>query len=172
MNIYINRYSRLFLSTLCLLGVFCVSSCDALDEAPDNRTEIDTPDKVRKFLTSGYPVSTPAVICELCGDNFVDNNVVLAATHNDAFSIFHEEAYKWEDITNYNTSEQDTPYQVWEAYYAGIAVANHAIKAMQEMSSDPAKDTQLAHSWGEAHLLRAYLHFVLTSFAELEVNCS
>jgi len=142
-------------------------SCSALDDAPDNRTEIDSADKVRKLLTSGYPVSTPAVICELCGDNFVDNNVVLQATHNDAYAVFHEEAYQWDDITNYNTSEQDTPYQVWEAYYQGIAVANHAIKAMLEMCNDPANDPEFAHSWGEAHLLRAYLHFVLVNvFAE------
>ena len=159
-----NIYSLFAISLLCTMGL---SSCTALDEAPDNRTEIDYADKVRKFLTSGYPVATPAVICELSGDNLVDNNVVLAATHNDAFALFHEQAYKWEDINNYNTGEDDTPYQVWEAYYAGIAVANHAIKAMQEMSKDPAKDLQFAHSWGEAHLLRAYLHFVLVNvFAE------
>lgn len=159
-----NIYSLFAISLLCTMGL---SSCTALDEAPDNRTEIDSADKVRKFLTSGYPVATPAVICELSGDNLVDNNVVLAATHNDAFALFHEQAYKWEDINNYNTGEDDTPYQVWEAYYAGIAVANHAIKAMQEMSKDPAKDLQFAHSWGEAHLLRAYLHFVLVNvFAE------
>ena len=152
---------------ICVLGIMSICSCTALDDAPDNRTEIDSAEKVRKFLTSGYPVATPAVICELSGDNFVDNNVVLAATHNDAYAIFHEETYQWKDITNYNTGEQDTPYQVWEAYYAGIAVANHAIKAMKEMCDDPAKDPEFAHSWGEAHLLRAYLHFVLVNvFAE------
>lgn len=159
-----NIYS---LYAICLLCIMCVCSCTALDEAPDNRTEIDNAEKVRKLLTSGYPISTPAVVCELSGDNYVDNNVVLAATHNDAYSIFHDETYQWTDITNYNTSEQDTPYQVWEAYYAGIAVANHAIRAMKEMSDDPAHDPEFAHSWGEAHILRAYLHFVLVNvFAE------
>lgn len=144
-----------------------LTSCDALDEAPDNRTEIDTPEKVRLLLTSGYPVAVPAVICELSGDNLVDNNVVLAATHNDAYKLFHDQAYKWENITNYQIDDDDTPYAVWEAYYQGISVANHAIRAMKEMSSDPAHDTELAHSWGEAHVLRAYLHFVLVNvFAE------
>jgi hypothetical protein len=38
---------------------------------------------------------------------------------------------------------------------------------MLEMSDDPANDLELAHSWGEAHVLRAYLHFVLVNtFAE------
>ena len=159
-----NIYS---LFALCLLCIVTVCSCTALDEAPDNRTEIDNPEKVAKLLTSAYPVSVPAVICELSGDNLVDNNVVVPATHNDAYAKFHEQAYEWEDIDNYSTGEDDSPYTVWEAYYQGIAVANHAIEAMLEMSEDPAHDRELSHSWGEAHLLRAYLHFVLVNvFAE------
>lgn len=167
-NKYMNRVvSRSNLYVLCLLCALVVSSCDALDEAPDNRTEIDSPEKVRKLLTSGYPVSVPAVICELSGDNLVDNNVVVPATHNAPFSLFNEQAYKWENIDNYSTDENDTPYAVWEAYYQGIAVANHAIQSMKEMSNNPAHDRELAHSWGEAHLMRAYFHFVLVNvFAE------
>lgn len=159
-----NIYS---LFTVCLLCIVSLCSCTALDEAPDNRTEIDNVDKVSKLLTSAYPVSIPAVICELSGDNLVDNNVCVPATHNDAYAHFHEQAYEWEDIDNYSTGEDDTPYTIWESYYQGIAVANHAIEAMLEMSKDPAHDRELAHSWGEAHLLRAYLHFVLVNvFAE------
>ena len=38
---------------------------------------------------------------------------------------------------------------------------------MKEMSSDPAHDSKLSFSWGEAHLLRSYCHFVLVNvFAE------
>lgn len=155
------------LFVICLFSIMGLCSCTALDEAPDNRTEIDSVDKVRKLLTSAYPLSTPAVICELSGDNMLDDNVVVPATHNDPYYAFHGQAYKWEDIDNYSTGEDDTPYTVWEAYYQGIAVANHAIAAMREMSSDPANDRELAHSWGEAHVLRAYLHFVLVNvFAE------
>ena len=159
-----NIYS---LIPLCLLCIVTICSCKDLDEAPDNRTEIDNPDKVSKLLTSAYPVSVPAVVCELSGDNLVDNNVCVPATHNDPYAKFHEQAYEWEDIDNYSTGEDDTPYTIWESYYQGIAVANHAIEAMLEMSKDPAHDPELAHSWGEAHLLRAYLHFVLVNvFAE------
>ena len=157
-------YSLFAICALCIAGV---TSCTELDEAPDNRTEIDTVDKIQKLLTSGYPVCVPAVLCELSSDNFVDDNVVVPATHNDAYADFHEQAYAWEEVDNYSTNEDDTPYAVWEANYQGIAVANHAIQAMLQMSNDPANDTELAHSWGEAHLLRAYLHFVLVNvFAE------
>lgn len=138
------------------IGLFiCASSAvytactDKLDEDPDSRwIKIDSPTKVSQLLTSGYPSSVPAVICELMGDNLVDNNVVVPATHKDAFSLFHEEAYKWEDINSYSSGDDDTPLEVWDKYYFGIAVANHAIAAMKEMSEDPATDPELSHSWG------------------------
>jgi len=165
MNTYIKRIIEW--PSLCLLCAFCLVSCNALDEAPDNRTEIDTVEKIQLLLTSGYPLSSPALICELSGDNMLDGNVVVPATHVDAYYEFHEQAYMWEDIDNYSTGEDDTPYTVWETYYQGIAVANHAIQSMREMSEDPAHDRELAHSWGEAHILRGYLHFVLAGlFAE------
>ena len=136
------------------VGLLFASCSDKLDEQPDSRwIHIDSSDKVANLLTSGYPSSVPAVICELMGDNLVDNNVVVPATHNDAYSLFHEEAYKWEDINSYSTSEDDTPLEIWDKYYFGIATANHAIQAMKEMSADPAHDPELAHSWGEAHIM-------------------
>lgn len=90
-----------------------VSCSDKLDEVPDNRTEIDTQEKVALLLTSGYPTAVPAVIGELSGDNLVDNNVILPnANKHDADRMFHDEIYRWGDIRNYNTGDDDTPYQV------------------------------------------------------------
>lgn len=162
------------IKTLLLAGflacsfVTALTSCESeLDEVPDNRTEIDSPQKVQLLLVSGYPQATPAVMCELFGDNFVDNNVVKPGIHRSPDRDWHSEGYAWEDVNNYSTGDDDTPYQTWEHYYKGIATANHAIRAMKEMSSDPATDPELSHSWGEAHVLRAYLHFVLVNvFAE------
>ena len=161
-----NIYRFLF---VCLFGIMNVCSCvNKLDEVPESTwIQIDSPDKVASLLTSGYPKAVPAVICELMGDNLVDNNVVVPATHNDAYSLFHEEAYKWEEIKSYGTSEDDTPLEVWDRFYMGIATANHAIEAMKELSADPANDPDLSFSWGEAHVMRAYFHFVLVNvFAE------
>ncbi len=161
---YINKF--LFAGLLsCGLAVTFTSCADKLDEDPDSRwIKIDSPQKVSQLLTSGYPSSVPAVVCELMGDNLVDNNVVVPATHNDAYDQFHEEAYKWEDITHYSSGTDDTPLEVWDKYYFGIATANHAIAAMQEMSKDPAHDPEISYSWGEAHLMRAYFHFVLVNY--------
>ena len=161
------RYDILTKMSAVALALSGLVACNDLDEMPDNRTEMDTAEKIQQLLTSAYPQAVPAVICELSSDNLVDNNVVLNATHNDAYSKFNDEAYKWDDINNYSTSEDDTPYQVWEAYYSGVAVCNHAIYAMQELSDNPAGDPSLSASWGEALVLRAYLHFVLVNvFAE------
>lgn len=161
----------IYILSMIAVGAVFTSCADKLDEVPDNRTEIDSPEKVRELLTSAYPVMSPAVVLELSGDNLVDDNVVVPTTHNDPYEKFHEEAYQWKDINNYSIGADDTPYQVWEAYYAGISVCNHAIEAMKEMSSDPANDVQLSHSWGESHVLRAYLHFILVNiFAEAYKN--
>ena len=161
----IKKYAWRALVCCCMTATF--TACDKLDEVPDNRTDIDDADKIAKLLVSAYPGGLPAVICELSGDNLVDNNVVVPATHNGAYSAWHDEAYMWEDITNYSTGEQDTPYQTWEACYEGIATANHAIEAMKVLSTDPKNDPEYSHSWGEAHMLRAWLHFTLLNvFAE------
>jgi len=160
----INKY--LFACTVCCgLSIVFTACEDKLDEDPDSRwIKIDTPEKVSELLTSGYPKSVPAVVCELMGDNLVDNNVVVPATHNDAYDDFHEEAYKWENINSYSSDTDDTPLEVWDKYYFGIATANHAIAAMREMSDNPANDPQISYSWGEAHLMRAYFHFILVNF--------
>ena len=172
MKMKIKNYTAAWLVGSAIIAAPLLSSCtDKLDEVPDNRTFIDSPEKVNQLLTSAYPISTHAVICELSGDNYVDDNVVVPFTHNDAYDAFHEEAYQWKDINNYSINSDDTPYQIWESYYAGISVCNHAIAAMQEMSADPAHDPNLSHSWGEAHVLRAYLHFILVGvFAEAYKN--
>lgn len=155
------KNSKIYTLMLALLAAMSIQSCDQLDEVPDNRTEIDDPDKVALLLTTAYPKSTPALVCELSADNYVDDNIVVAATNNSAYEPFHDELYQWKDVTNYAIGQSDTPYQVWEEYYAGIAGCNSAIAAMEEMSADPANDPALRASWGEAHALRAYLHFTL-----------
>lgn len=146
-------------------------SCAGLDELPDNRTLMDSPDKIIKLMTSAYPRSSHAVLCEYSGDNLLDDNVVVPNCHAAAYSEWIDEAYQWKDIKNYSPNSDDTPYTVWEEYYHGISVCNHAIAAMEQISINPAKDPTLAGTWAEAHVLRAYLHFILVNmFAESYKN--
>lgn len=152
--------------SLCLAA--CVlTGCSELDELPDNRTEIDNAEKVAKLMTSAYPTTHYAALCEFCTDNIVDNNVCVKSTHKSAYYDWHDEAFRWKAINNYSVNSDDTPYQVWQDYYAGISVCNHAIEAMQKMTPNPTADKDIAGTWAEAHILRAYLHFILVNiFAE------
>ena len=49
------------------------ASCDKfLDEVPDTRTEIDTPEKVQELLVSAYPNALYMDIAETMSDNAGD----------------------------------------------------------------------------------------------------
>lgn len=148
-----------------------IVSCNGLDELPDNRTIMNSPDKLASLMISAYPASSYAVLCEYSGDNLLDDNVIVPSTHSSAYDNWMDEMYEWRDVKNYSVNTDDTPYQVWDSYYKSISVCNHAIAAMEKMSSDPAKDLTLAPIWGEAHVLRAYCHFILVNlFAETYKN--
>ena len=48
-------------------------ACDKfLDKNPDSRVELDTAEKVQKFLVSAYPSVSPAVLTEFSSDNIDD----------------------------------------------------------------------------------------------------
>lgn len=129
-----------------------MASCNKfLDVMPDNRAELDTAEKIGKFLTDAYGGRTFYTIAELSSDNmdyfgerYTDNK-------------FQEETCWWQDSTE--SGNADSPHAVWENYYRMIAVANIALAAIEELG-----DTQeLAPYKGEALIARAYNHFVLAN---------
>lgn len=153
-----------YMLALPALMLAMVSCSDFLDETPDNRTEIDSAQKVKLLLTSAYPVSSPAVICELSADTYEDNNVLLTATHNSAYSAWHDEAFAWKNIVNYSSGDDDTPYQVWDGYYQGIAVCNQALESLEQVKKNGKIEQKVYDRLrGEALVLRAYLHFTLVN---------
>ena len=47
-------------------GSLILAACnDFLDELPDNRTELDTPDKINRLLVSAYPSRSFTRMCEI-----------------------------------------------------------------------------------------------------------
>jgi len=150
--------------------LLAMASCsDVLDEMPDNRTEIDTPEKVRQLMASAYPEGNPALIRELLSDNIVDNNVEVAGCHKSSYSMYQEELFQFEDAVTYTTGEDDTPYQVWETFYHSIATCNHALRAIREIEKDyPAQASSLSASKGEALVVRAWSHFELVNLFALQ----
>ena len=78
------------ISRIMLLGAgsLTLAACnDFLDELPDNRTELDTPDKINRLLVSAYPSRSFTRMCEIASDNCDDMgannpNTSLLLEHN------------------------------------------------------------------------------------------
>ena len=69
---------------------------------PDDRTVIDSPDKVKELLVSAYPQAHYMLFAEFMSDNTEDKGSWL-------YSIYprrQEEAYNWEVVSE---ETQDTP---------------------------------------------------------------
>jgi hypothetical protein len=133
---------------------FCGGCNDFLDTVPDNRTEIDTEDKISMLLTSAYPKANYAMVANVMGDGMGPRRDYTGQGSDNG--MLNEAAYYWED-TPLRTN--DSPYGVWNGLYAGIAVANHALAAIEAMPNPQKLKNQRA----EALLCRAFGHFLLVN---------
>ncbi|MBQ9646339.1 MAG: RagB/SusD family nutrient uptake outer membrane protein [Prevotella sp.] len=134
--------------TLCF-GAVALASCDEyLDELPDDRAELDTELKITQLLVSAYPSCTNSLVAEFMSDNVDDNGRGYSAP------VILEDLYKFKD-----TSEEgnDTPYFIWNGYYASVATVNQALEAAEALGNP----VSLRGSIAEAKLIRAYSMFNL-----------
>lgn len=152
--------NKSILYTFLLTFALTVTACDSfLDTLPDNRTQLNNQKKIAQLLVSAYPKANYSVLAELSSDNFVDNNSILPVLLS-SFEKMHEEIYAWQPVTS--STQEDSPSYVWENCYAAVAAANHALRAIDELSaSDSTLD--LSAQKGEALLCRAYSHFILAN---------
>ena len=126
--------------------MLALASCDSyLDKLPDDRAEVNSLDKAKKFLVSAYPNHSPNFVFFISGDNVSDNGVLYNAQPNQM------NAYKWQPI---ETENNDDPKQVWNANYEAAAVANMALEAL---AGDESADAQALRA--EALLCRAFAMF-------------
>lgn len=127
------------------------SSCENfLSEIPDNRTQIDTPEKISELLVNAYPSANYMEFTETMTDNVFDSGD-LSLTN-----LFNTQNYNWDVPIRVDT---DTPAAYWEACYTAIAHANQALASIKELGDTK----QLEPQKGEALLCRAYAHFMLVS---------
>lgn len=134
------------------LVLMCFTSCDKfLDEVPDNRTELDTDEKITKLLVSGYASHIFALTTEMMSDNVDEKESALTS-----FSMLQEQMYAWEDIVEVGN---ESPKTVWERYYGAIAAANQALQAIEEQGNPERLNPQR----GEALMIRAFHHFYLVN---------
>lgn len=129
-----------------------LTACDRyLDVMPDNRAEVDSPDKVTKLLVAAYPMHCANVMEEMASDNATDNGSNYTVEDK-----VHEEAYLWEPTYN---DDDEGAKGIWDSFYGAIANANLALQAIEDMG-DP---SDLSGAKAEALLCRAFSHFRLAS---------
>jgi hypothetical protein len=151
------KNNKKILFVIFLFSLFVVSCDEFLDETPDNRTEVDTAEKVRKILVSAYPSTTYGLVAELSSDNVDD--IGAENPYSDRFS---EQIVFWEDITE---TDNDSPTSIWEGCYSAIANANQALAGIEALGDD-----SLSAEKGEALIARAYAHFVLVNMFSKHYN--
>lgn len=143
-----NKYIKYALGALIVISNF---GCDDfLDVVPDNRTEIDTVDKMGKLIADAYPLS--------CYAGFLNSRVDYVSDKGNGYTenSSNTEQFFWRDITE---TSQDTPTHYWRACYYSIAEVNHALEAAEKMGYSSTQDVYI----GEAKMIRAYAHFMLVS---------
>lgn len=146
------------------LGMILISCNDFLDKVPDNRTQIDSPEKVSSLLVTSYPNSNPSLVGELASDNMLDNRVPNESgvfKRENAYDRADTQLFQWEDIVG-KPGTDDSPHGVWEAFYHSIASANLALEAIDKMEAE-GETTNMDAQRGEALAIRAYCHFVLVN---------
>lgn len=137
---------------LLFLGATLYTACnDFLDESPDNRTEIDTPEKISKLLVSAYPRRTCAYLLEMSSDNTDQNSGSWTS-----YTLFQDHAYFWKDT---DENEYDSPTSLWEEHYLAIATANQALAYIEQLGNPSSLNAQK----GEALICRAFGHFSLAN---------
>ena len=142
--------------TVAVLGLAALSltSCsDFLDEMPDNRTTLDTPEKVANLLVSAYPTASYRLTNEYMSDN--SDSYGMSNPYGDRFA---DQLWAWQDVTEFNN---ESPERLWMKYYLAIANCNQALQSIDELGG--ATTTELRQDKAEALLCRAFAHFVLVN---------
>jgi hypothetical protein len=135
-----------------LLALMIFSGCKKyLEQAPDQRTQLNTPQKVSELLVTAYPRANLFLLTEAMSDNPIDNSISGAAN---AMNIG---GYFWLDP---EATSQDSPNYYWGACYTAIAAANQAL----DVCNNAANPEQYLAQKGEALVARAYAHFMLVTY--------
>ena len=136
-------------------GLLLGASCnDYLDTVPDNRTEIDTPEKIGKLVASAYPKACYAVNFNARVDYVTDSEL------SNKEKLSNTDPFFWREP---NSTAQDSPDYFWSQCYRAISHANAAVEASARFN-----DELTAAYVAEARLARAFSHFLLvTTFAQM-----
>lgn len=140
---------------LFLLGaaqLLVLPSCKKyLEQAPDNRTEINSVEKVAQLVATAYPSANYLAFTEGASDNTEDKGTGIGSTE-ETFDL----PYAWTDVVGTPTNSSSS---YWNGCYEAIAAANQALEAIEKENLG---DAVLPYK-GEALVARAYAHFMLVT---------
>ena len=115
---------NIYIISLSIIGTLILfNSCNKyLDKEPDNRTEINTIDKVAQLVGTAYPTADYLSFAESASDNAVDKGPGVGNSVDT-----RDRPYAWEDIFGAGTN---TPSNYWNGCYEAIAAANQALESI------------------------------------------
>ena len=146
------KKSIIYTATALLVSL---TACDKfLDTMPDNRTEIDTPEKAKALVGDAYAGRNFMVVAEFSGDNMDNNRALISSDLNRS----DQNNWNWRDNDESNNDSQD---QIWRSNWSAISAANQALEAIEKMGGKD--DPELSEIYGEALLARAWSHFNLAN---------
>lgn len=135
-----------------ILAAFTLWGCnDFLEQVPDSDIDVRINDEesIAELLTGAYPKASYIPFLEPRTDN-------VEMRENGTHTQLNEEMFYWEDD---NQEDIDTPLNYWNNCYKGIAQANKALELLKKYP----KTNRIKALYGEAFMLRAYLHFMLVN---------
>lgn len=142
-------HKKLFIYTWVLV-LFISAGCKKyLEQPPDNRAELNSPEQVAQLLGTAYPQANYMSFFESMSDNVEDKGAGQLENTN-------VDPYFFRDVRD---DQQDSPEYYWNACYAAIAAANQALQVCENAANPAAYRSEK----GEALLARAYAHFMLVN---------
>ena len=144
---------------------------DVLDVPPLEQVTLDD---LSRLMGEAYPQESPAMMCELGSDNFVDNNVYLMyliATEFKSSSGLYDQLFTWSSVSDdasYATNA-DSPLAVWYAYMGGISICDYILRAADAIeTAQPSQSESLQPYRAEALLVRAWLRSALADVFDVD----
>jgi hypothetical protein len=150
--------SHITIRCLLALPLLLCAGCESfLDAVPDDRTELDTNEKIARLLVSAYPDANYAASSNPMADD-VTCRVGLSTTSSTSNqAVVNEDAYYWRESRN--PTHNDSPIGFWNACYKAIATANHALEVIEQREDQH----EVRYLKSEALLCRAFFHFLMVN---------
>lgn len=140
-----------YLRNIAVGGLVLLTGCNNfLDVVPDDRTEINTTEKLAKLVADAYPKASYAAMLNSRVDFVTDKGSGKQENNSNTDPFF------WRDVED---ETQDTPTWFWRKFYYSIAEVNHALRAAEEMGAPKEQEPYIA----EAKMIRSFSHFMLVS---------